>query len=247
VALYLVDWDVWGGGRSERVDILDANNTVLDSRNVSGFANGEYLVWNLSGHVIVRITNLNGSSNAVVSGILFGTGTGTQPPSIGTASFVRTDTATAGTWKGVYGADGYNIINDTTNYPAYVSATPSGNTSYTWASSTTETRGLQKGASTTDRIGSCWYSFGSLSIDLRFNDTSTHQVALYLVDWDVWGGGRSERVDILDANSTVLDSRNVSGFANGEYLVWNLSGHVIVRITNLNGSSNAAVSGVFFR
>jgi hypothetical protein len=69
--LYLLDWDVYGGGRSERVDILDGSNTLLDSRSVSGFANGEYLVWNLSGHVTVRITNLNGNSNAVVSGILF--------------------------------------------------------------------------------------------------------------------------------------------------------------------------------
>jgi len=53
------------------VDILDSNNNVLDSRNVSGFVNGQYLVWNLSGHLTVRITNTNGSSNAVLSGIMF--------------------------------------------------------------------------------------------------------------------------------------------------------------------------------
>jgi hypothetical protein len=70
VALYLLDWDTYFG-RSERVDILDANNTLLDSRNVSGFVGGEYLVWNLSGHVVVRVTNTNAASNGVVSGILF--------------------------------------------------------------------------------------------------------------------------------------------------------------------------------
>jgi len=106
---------------------------------------------------------------------------------------------------------------------------------------------MQKGSSPTDLIAACWYSWDSLSIDLRFNDTSTHQVALYLLDWDNYQGGRSERVDILDANGTQLDSHSVSGFANGQYLVWNLSGHVMVRITNLNGAANAVVSGILFR
>jgi uncharacterized protein YkwD len=246
VALYLLDWDSYGP-RSERVDIVDANNILLDSRTVSGFTTGQYLVWNFSGHVTVRVTNLNGgASNAVVSGILFGAG-GTSVPSVGTASFVKTDTSTSGTWKGVYGADGYNVINDTANYPAYVSVTPSGNLNWTWAGSTTDTRGLQKASSITDRIAACWYSPGSFSIDLRFNDTSAHQVALYFVDWDSYGP-RLERVDILDGNGTLLDSRTVSGFTNGQYLVWNLSGHVTVRITNLNrASSNAVVSGILFR
>jgi hypothetical protein len=242
-ALYLLDWDSYGGGRSERVDILDANGTLLDSRSVSGFANGQYLVWNLSGHVIVRITNLNGISNAVLSGLLFAGG---PPQASGTASFVKTDATTSGTWQGVYGADGASIINDSANYPAYVTVTPAGNSVYTWAASTSDARGMQKGSSPTDRIAACWYSWDSFSIDLRFNDTSTHQVALYLLDWDSYLGGRSERVDILDGNNTLLDSRSVSGFANGKYLVWNLSGHVIVRFTNLNASSNAVVSGLLF-
>jgi hypothetical protein len=247
VALYLLDWDGYAGGRSERIDVLDANNTVLDTRSVSSFSAGTYLVWNLSGHVVLQITNLNGNSNALVSGLLFGAGGTIAPPPPGTAAFLKTDTTTAGSWKGVYGADGYNILNDTASYPAYVSASPSGNAVYTWASSTNATRAPQKAASATDRIASCWYSFGSLNIDLQFNDTSTHQLALYVLDWDVYGGGRTERVDIVDANNTVLDSRSVSGFANGEYLVWNVSGHVTIRITNTNANSNAVVSGIFFR
>jgi YVTN family beta-propeller protein len=241
MALYLLDWDNYNG-RSERVDILDSNNNVLDSRSASSFVGGQYLVWNLSGHVIVRITNLNANSNAVLSGLLFGT----SGSPTGTAAFVKNDITTAGSWKGVYGADGYNIINDTASYPAYVSATPSGNASYTWAGSTTDGRGLQKASSTTDRLAACWYTTGALSIDLRFNDSNTHQVALYLLDWDNFNG-RTERVDILDSNNNVLDSRSASGFVGGHYLVWNLSGHVIVRITNTNAASNAAVSGILFR
>jgi hypothetical protein len=229
------------------VDILDGNNNLLDTRSASGFGSGRYLVWNLSGHVIIRFTNLNPSSNALVNGLLFGPGSTIAPPPSGTAAFVKTDTTTAGSWKGVYGADGYNILNDTVSYPAYVSVAASGNAIYTWAASTSDTRALQKASSTTDRLASCWYSSGTVSIDLHFNDTSTHQVALYLLDWDVYTGGRLERVDIVDGNNALLDSRNVSSFANGEYLVWNLSGHVILRITNTNANANAVLSGIFFR
>ena len=44
----------------------------------------------------------------------------------GAALFVTTDTATQGTWKGVYGAQGYAIANDATSYPAYAQVTLSG-------------------------------------------------------------------------------------------------------------------------
>jgi hypothetical protein len=44
----------------------------------------------------------------------------------------------------------------------------------------------------------------------------------------------------------VLDSRTISGFQNGVYLVWNVRGHVLIRVTNLNPASNAVVSGLFF-
>jgi hypothetical protein len=167
------------------------------------------------------------------------------PPSSGTAAFIKTDTTIAGSWKGVYGGDGFNVINDTANYPSYVTATPSSTLSWTWASSTTDSRGLQKASSSSDRIAACWYSPSSFTIDLRFTDNNMHPVALYLVDWDNYLG-RVQRVDVLDANNALLDTRTVSNFVAGQYLVWNLSGHVTIRIVNLNGSSNAVVSGLFF-
>ncbi len=246
VALYMLDWD-GGNGRSQRVDILDSStNNVLDTRTVSSFSGGQYLVWNFSGHVLVRITNLT-SPNAVLSGIFFGAGAAPPPPSSSTAAFLKTDVATAGAWKSVYGADGYNILGDTANYPSYVSATSSGNFGWTWVGSTTDARALQKASSTTDRIASCWYSSGTFTVDLRFNDTNTHQVALYMLDWD-GANVRSERIDILDANTnTVLDTRTLSAFSGGQYWVWNFSGHVVVRITNVSPVSNAVLSGMFFR
>src|SRR5262249_10251478 len=148
-------------------------------------------------------------------------------------------------WKGIYGADGYNVIGEAIAIPAYVTATPAGNTFWSWTSSTSDMRALQKVSNPSDRIADCWYSSSSFTIDLAFQDSNTHQVAVYLLDWDAWGGGRTERVDILDTNSNVLDTRSVSSFVNGQYLIWTLSGHVIVRITNTNPSGNAVLSGLF--
>lgn len=52
------------------------------------------------------------------------------------ATFIGTNTTTQGSWKGVYGADGWNVIGDTgsTNnpsYPSYATVSASGNTLYT--------------------------------------------------------------------------------------------------------------------
>ncbi len=46
----------WGGTtRSQRIDILDAGTgAILDTRTVTGFNGGTYLVWTLSGHVTIR-------------------------------------------------------------------------------------------------------------------------------------------------------------------------------------------------
>jgi hypothetical protein len=91
-----------------------------------------------------------------------------------TATFVRTDTATKGSWKGVYGGDGYYVVNDNGAYPPYVSVTPGpGISPWTWAGSTSDGRALQKSSVSGDRIAACWYS-PSFTLDLNFNDAGTH-------------------------------------------------------------------------
>jgi hypothetical protein len=162
-----------------------------------------------------------------------------------TAVFVKTDTATQGTWKGVYGANGYNVIDNTVSYPAYVTATPASQFNYIWASSTSDVRGLQKVFSSTDRIAATWYTSSSFTIDLNFTDGNQHQLAVYCLDWDT-GGARAQTVSFLDgATNAVLNSQSLSSFQNGKYLVWNLSGHVVLRVTK-TGGVNAVISGLFF-
>ena len=82
------------------------------------------------------------------------------------AVFVANDGTTKGTWKGIYGAQGYAIANDATNYPAYAQVIFTGQSNFTWANSTTDTRALQKAAAS-DRIASTWYAADSFEIAIN--------------------------------------------------------------------------------
>jgi uncharacterized repeat protein (TIGR01451 family) len=160
------------------------------------------------------------------------------------ATFVKLDATTQGSWEGTYGSDGYQVIGDLTLNPSYVTPAVTGENGWTWASSTSDVRALQKASNPSDRIAGTWYSTSSFTVDLNIEDGKTHEVALYCVDWDTFV--RRERVDVLDGNGNLLDTQNLnSSFHNGVYLVWNLSGHVKLRVT-LTGGANAVASGLFF-
>jgi hypothetical protein len=64
--MYVVDWE--REGRAQKVDLLDwTTGAVLDTRTVKDFGDGQYLVWNVTGHVKINITRTGGTSG-VVSG-----------------------------------------------------------------------------------------------------------------------------------------------------------------------------------
>jgi hypothetical protein len=161
------------------------------------------------------------------------------------AQFVKTDTTTQGSWHGVYGADGANVVNNRASYPSYATVTHSGATGMTWTSYTNDPRALQKVGTAPGRIAAAWNSDTSFTIDLNLTDGNSHQVALYCLDWNAQG--RTQRIDILDAASeTLLDSRTVASFSQTpQYLVWNLQGNVQIKVTQTAGSS-AVISGIFF-
>ena len=167
-------------------------------------------------------------------------------PAGNTATFVKADTTTQGSWVGKYGAAGYNVLGDVSNLPSWASTSVSGNSAWTWAASTTDVRALQKASVPSTRIASCWYVNyvgNAFTEDVSLTDGNVHQVALYCLDWD--NTGRGERIDVLDATTNaVLNSQTITGFSGGEYLVWNITGHVKFRIT-CTAATNSVVSGLF--
>lgn len=178
--------------------------------------------------------NASASANA---SFIFQTGTGA------TFRFVGIDTTTRGNWRGVYGADGYNVIGRGASYPGYAQVTPSGSQQWTWNESSVDPRALQTpdGAS---RVASCWYSSGWFDVGLSFTDGSTHRVAIYVCDWDM--RGRAQTVELLDASGVVLNSQSVTGFSGGQYLIYELKGSHKLRFKHVSGG-NCLVNGLFFQ
>src|SRR5580693_7533307 len=98
------------------------------------------------------------------------------------------DRSTMGSWKGVYGGDGRNVINDPSagnpSYPAYAMVTTAGNISGIWTSSSAATNCLQAvAAGSFNRMAGVWYAPVSFTVDVDITDGNSHSVALYLLDW----------------------------------------------------------------
>lgn len=166
-------------------------------------------------------------------------------------SFVGTDTTTQGSWKGKYGSDGYYIVSDTYLLPPYAGfSTVNTSSQYTWASSTSDVRALERAG--TGRVAACWYA--GTSLDIAFfgmYDNRPHRLAVYNLDWDSLG--RNQTVEIREyvagSGSTtgqLLDARTVSSFSGGKYLIWDIQGSFVIRLINNGPAVNGVISGVFF-
>lgn len=167
-----------------------------------------------------------------------------------TATLSGTDTNTLGNWSSTYGTVGSYIPNGPSVTPSDGSTfNPGAAASYTWGTNVASTSALKTGSATD--IASCWYnnlgtSLPSLSFDVVVPAGQSQTVALYLLDYDKQG--RSESVQVTDASNNSLGPLiAVSGnnFANGEYLIWTISGEVHINITLVTGP-NAVASGIFF-
>jgi hypothetical protein len=165
-----------------------------------------------------------------------------------TATFLKQDTTTQGNWIGVYGTQGYNVINNWSSIPAYATVKPSGQLNHTWSSTTTTTNALQDAPGHVQgngRIAACWYANASFTVDVNTTDGQFHNIELYLLDYD-HNNTRIDKIQLTSAvTGTVLDTRTVSSFTNGVYMNWTISGHVLFTITR-GGVANGVLSGIFF-
>jgi len=160
------------------------------------------------------------------------------------ANFLSVDTTTQGSWQSVYGNDGYLLANVASQkIPSYATFAVQNQLNYTWNPSTSDPRALQIPGGSRG-VAATWYSPAPFNINVNFTDGASHEVALYALDWD--NQGRVETVQVLDGStSAVLDTRTISSFSNGVYLVWNISGNVKIVATNISGP-NDVISAIFF-
>ena len=161
------------------------------------------------------------------------------------ATFVALDTTTQGNWQKVYGSAGYVIAGERQQLPASIHVTPSGTNYWEWVNSTTDTRALVRPENPRSRFAPSWYSTSAFSLDVNITDGHPYQLAVYVLDWDR-RNPRVETVSVVDANSgRMLDKRQLTVYGIGEYVVWRVSGHITIQVTN-NSSINAVISGLFF-
>ena len=159
-----------------------------------------------------------------------------------TASFLKQDAKTQGSWSGIYGTQGYDIVSGPTSLPSGDTVTPSGEATYTWTTTSSDPRALQVPGSS-NRVAAVWYSATSFTVNVNLADGLTHDLELYFDDWD--NRGRSEQVQLSDAASkTVLDTETISSFTSGIYLDWKVSGNLVITITREAGV-NAVLNGLF--
>jgi len=255
VALYVLDWD--HQNRQESVQVIDANSgTVLATQTVYPFSNGAYLLFNVSGHVIFRFTKVSGGSaaftglflNSTVSPTPTPTPTPTPSPTpTASASFLRVDSSTQGNWMGTYGSTGYVVAGDSVaptavSLPNGTLYTNTGSGPFAYPSQTSSPVALQR-PNGTGRVASGFYDPSSFDVQLLVPGGATHQVALYLADFD--DQNRTETVQVFDSsNNALTPAVSVGSFTNGKYVLFNVEGDVTFRFSHSAGGS-AVLSGLF--
>ena len=146
--------------------------SVASGIGTIGASTGVYRAPNATGTAVVQAQGggVSGTANVTIS-----------PSTSASATYLKTDATTQGNWIGAYGAQGYDVIGNAASLPSYATITPAGQSTSTWATSTTDPRALQ-GAGGTGRIAACWYSATSFTVDVNLTDGQAHDLELYFLD-----------------------------------------------------------------
>ncbi len=162
--------------------------------------------------------------------------TSAAPENQASAQFVELDSTTEGNWPARFGAAGFALPSKASTLAGFNISAPV----WVWSDSTFDPRAPFLGTNGNSRLAAGW--FGE-TLDCSVTASNLERVAFYFVDWD--GIGRDQVITVSDAvTGTVLDSREIAGFGNGVYAVYNLAGKTKVTISRMSGT-NAVLSGVF--
>jgi hypothetical protein len=129
------------------------------------------------------------------------------PARAASVTFLNSDGATLGNWKGVYGQDGNVIAQHSVIVPSYSAFNTAGNINL--------------------HVVDIW------ATDPRVLLKQYYSIALYCAAYQ--NQNRSNTVKFLDtATGAVLDSRALTNYGGGVYLVYSYTGNVWFRIVNNN-------------
>lgn len=168
-------------------------------------------------------------------------------PQRAAATFVKVDEKTSGDWKGVYGSEGAVICADKAGaQPACAIVTPvNKDDQIPWAPNAADKRYLVKSGDQKDRTVSFWAAPEQIEVNVEITDGKEHQVALYCLSWN---SHCDQTVEVIDADTKkTLDTQPMKDFVPGKYLIWNVKGQVIIRISSnkQQEGTSALASGVF--
>src|SRR5437588_8868423 len=128
-----------GSGMTTISTAVTSGNSQTVSLSISGVPSGATASFNPTSITAGGSSTLTINAGTATASTYTLTATGTGPYAIHStsvsltvsslAAFIKLDAATQGSWKGVYGADGYNTVSLATSYPAYAQVTPTGQSS----------------------------------------------------------------------------------------------------------------------
>ncbi len=163
------------------------------------------------------------------------------------------DDTTSGNWGGVYGKDGYVLMdydNNGTNHenlPSYVQSVTCKRGKFTqWTNDVSDTRVLASDGRNEDaRNAGAYYDRCSMFVDIRLKQPHPYRVAAYVVDYD--RHDRQQAVDIYNLPTLILaaPTQAVREFQKGKYVIFDCHDSVRLRFDTISGP-NSVVSGIFF-
>jgi phosphodiesterase/alkaline phosphatase D-like protein len=165
-----------------------------------------------------------------------------------TPSGLASSQSPQGNWVGVYGADGYALMDwsgsgDLVSLPQSSLVLDQGGR-YQWSSGTTAVQALES-PDTTTRRAACFYDGNQIRIRLTFTTAYSGSLHLYALDWDAIG--RRETVTVDDGSgprSATISTDFSQGIWVNAPITVAAAGTVTVTVTRTAGL-NAVLSGIF--
>ena len=145
---YALTWQVWSNGQ---LLSSQTTNSFLFSYSQSGLYT-----------VSLTVTDANRDTASASTNV-------TVNPPAASATLVKHDTTTQGSWIGPYGNQGWNVIGNGPSYPGFASVTAAGESTLTWAALTSDSRALQN-ADGIGRVAAAWAGSTSFTILVNLTD-----------------------------------------------------------------------------